>query len=193
MAFDDWLQHQLDRRNWSSAHLAAALGVSRSTVSRWLGARRVPEPAACERMALVLGVPVDVVLREAGHHAQRDDVETELRSRIQGLVDHYARLVDELEETDSRLERARQELSVMQVEQSESPIEAALAAVRDMDLPEPLRFELEQRLAAALWGFEPRWWARNLGGPVNWNAPRGARSARTSSRRAVGSASDKQT
>ena len=49
------------------SQLAAALGVSHATVSRWLYHKDIPNVRSCQRLAAYSGVPVEKVLYLAGH------------------------------------------------------------------------------------------------------------------------------
>ena len=49
------------------SQLAAQLGVSHATVSRWLNAKDVPNIRSCQRLASYSGVPLEKVLSVAGH------------------------------------------------------------------------------------------------------------------------------
>lgn len=65
--FRRWLERQLARRDWSPAEFARRLGMNTGTVSRWMTGSRRPRTDACDKIADVLGVDVDVVLTMAGH------------------------------------------------------------------------------------------------------------------------------
>ena len=49
------------------SQLAADLGVSHATVSRWLSGKDVPNIRSCQRLAAYSGVPLEKVLCLAGH------------------------------------------------------------------------------------------------------------------------------
>jgi transcriptional regulator with XRE-family HTH domain len=72
--FADWLQDELQRREWRQADFARVAGVDVSMVSRWLRGRR-PDPTSLERVAAALGVEIDALLTLAGHRpsSPRDD------------------------------------------------------------------------------------------------------------------------
>jgi transcriptional regulator with XRE-family HTH domain len=67
-AFGRWLQKQLDRREWNQAEFAAKAGVSSGRVSDWIREVRAPNLTSCEKIAETLGVSLDEVLIQAGHH-----------------------------------------------------------------------------------------------------------------------------
>jgi transcriptional regulator with XRE-family HTH domain len=56
------VQHQI-----SASRLAAVLGISQSTMSRWLAGAVLPGIASCKSIADYAGVPVDKVLSLAGY------------------------------------------------------------------------------------------------------------------------------
>jgi len=47
--------------------MAADLGVSHATVSRWLSGKDVPSTKSCQRLAAYSGIPLERVLSIAGH------------------------------------------------------------------------------------------------------------------------------
>jgi transcriptional regulator with XRE-family HTH domain len=62
-----FLKEVMRRRKCLPSQLAAALGVSHATVSRWLSAKDVPNIRSCQRLAAYSGVPLEKVLSVAGH------------------------------------------------------------------------------------------------------------------------------
>lgn len=55
------------RRKRLPSQLAADLGISHATVSRWLLGKDVPSPRSCRRLAEYSGVPVENILSLVGH------------------------------------------------------------------------------------------------------------------------------
>jgi transcriptional regulator with XRE-family HTH domain len=55
------------RRKRLPSQLAADLGVSHATVSRWLSGQDVPNIRSCHKLAEYSGVPVEKVLSIVGH------------------------------------------------------------------------------------------------------------------------------
>jgi transcriptional regulator with XRE-family HTH domain len=49
------------------SQLAADLGISQATVSRWLTGADIPNPRSCHRLAEYSGVPVEKILAIVGH------------------------------------------------------------------------------------------------------------------------------
>ncbi len=49
------------------SQLAAELGVSHTTIGRWLQGRDIPSTRSCQRLAEYSGVSLEMVLRIAGH------------------------------------------------------------------------------------------------------------------------------
>ena len=62
-----FLKEVMRRRKRLPSHLAADLGVSHATVSRWLSGEDVPSTRSCRRLAEYSGVPLEKVLSIAGH------------------------------------------------------------------------------------------------------------------------------
>lgn len=55
------------RRKCLPSQLAADLGVSHATVSRWLSGEDTPSTRSCQRLAEYSGVPLEKVLSIVGH------------------------------------------------------------------------------------------------------------------------------
>ena len=62
-----FLKEVMRRRKRKPSQLAADLGVSHATVSRWLSGADVPSPRSCQRLAEYSGVPVEKILAIVGH------------------------------------------------------------------------------------------------------------------------------
>ena len=62
-----FLKEVMRRRKRLPSQLAADLGVSHSTVNRWLSGNDVPNTSSCQRLAEYSGVPLQRVLAIAGH------------------------------------------------------------------------------------------------------------------------------
>jgi transcriptional regulator with XRE-family HTH domain len=61
------LANLLRERNLRASHLAAAIGVSHATVGRWLKGEDIPTARSCYRLAEFSGIPIEDILRSAGH------------------------------------------------------------------------------------------------------------------------------
>jgi transcriptional regulator with XRE-family HTH domain len=64
--FPQWLQDEMDKRGWTQADLHRASGLRRGTISGVLNELRNPGFEFCEAIARALGLPADVVFRQAG-------------------------------------------------------------------------------------------------------------------------------
>jgi len=62
-----FLKEVMRRRKCLPSQLAADLGVSHATVSRWLSGSDVPNIRSCQKLAEYSGVPVEKVLSIVGH------------------------------------------------------------------------------------------------------------------------------
>ena len=62
-----FLNKLMERRRRLPSQMAADLGVSHATVSRWLSGKDVPSPQSCRSLAEYSGVPVEKVLSIVGH------------------------------------------------------------------------------------------------------------------------------
>jgi transcriptional regulator with XRE-family HTH domain len=66
-SFIKFLNEVMRRRQQKPSQLAAELGISHATVSRWLSGRDIPNTGSCQRLADYSGVPVEKVLAIVGH------------------------------------------------------------------------------------------------------------------------------
>ena len=62
-----FLKDLMRRRRCLLSQLAAGLGVSHATVSRWLSGDDIPSPRSCRKLAEFSGVPLEKILSVAGH------------------------------------------------------------------------------------------------------------------------------
>jgi len=62
-----FLKELMRRRKRLPSQLAAELGVSHATVSRWLSGEDIPSTKSCRRLAEYAGVPLEKVLSIVGH------------------------------------------------------------------------------------------------------------------------------
>jgi transcriptional regulator with XRE-family HTH domain len=62
-----FLNEVMRRRKRLPSQLAANLGISHATVSRWLSGKDIPSISSCRKLAEYSGVPLEKVLSIAGH------------------------------------------------------------------------------------------------------------------------------
>lgn len=62
-----FLRELMRRRGLLPSHLAAEIGISHSTVSRWLKGQDVPSTKSCWKLAEYSGVPLRKILSLSGH------------------------------------------------------------------------------------------------------------------------------
>jgi len=72
--FNEWLQALMDNSGTGNNKLAAYLGVSKTTVSRWRSGPDLPEPPNCYKIAEYFGREPEEILARAGH-LQRSEEE----------------------------------------------------------------------------------------------------------------------
>jgi transcriptional regulator with XRE-family HTH domain len=65
--FVSFLNETIKRRNIKASQLAAGIGTSHATVSRWLSGNDIPNAASCCKLAEFTGQPVEKVLSAVGH------------------------------------------------------------------------------------------------------------------------------
>jgi transcriptional regulator with XRE-family HTH domain len=96
MAFKSFLRDMLRRKKLRASHLAAKLGISHATVSRWMSGKDKPSVRSCAKLAKYSGLSIEQVLRAAGY------ISPEPVSKYVNLPEfaEYARLkyADELDE-----------------------------------------------------------------------------------------------
>jgi len=62
-----FLKDVMQRRQRKPGQLAADMGVSHATVSRWLSGEDAPNTRSCNKLAEYAGVPVERILSIVGH------------------------------------------------------------------------------------------------------------------------------
>jgi len=67
VAFISFLKEVMRRRQRKPSQLAAELGISHATVSRWLSGKDIPNTYSCQRLADYSGVPIQKILAIAGY------------------------------------------------------------------------------------------------------------------------------
>ena len=60
--FSDWLQSELDKRQWSQAELAYSAGISRAVINKLLNKKTYPQPDTLQAIARALKIPVEFYL-----------------------------------------------------------------------------------------------------------------------------------
>ncbi len=55
------------RRRLLPSQLAAAIGISHATMSRWLHGKDIPSTKSCRRLAEYSGIPLSKILASSGH------------------------------------------------------------------------------------------------------------------------------
>src|SRR4030042_2700215 len=65
--FIDFLNEVMRRRKRSPSRMAADIGISHATVSRWLSGKDLPRPGSCRKQAEYSGTSIDKVLAVVGY------------------------------------------------------------------------------------------------------------------------------
>ena len=73
--FSDWLQSELDKRQWSQAELAYSAGISRAVINKLLNKRTYPQPDTLQAIARALKIPVESIYRVAGLLPEESETE----------------------------------------------------------------------------------------------------------------------
>ncbi len=64
--FVDWLENELNKRNWSRADLSRHADISQSAISHIYAGSRKPGKDVCSKIARALKLPEETVFRAAG-------------------------------------------------------------------------------------------------------------------------------
>ena len=106
--FNQWLNNELDKRNWSASDLARAAGVGRSSISMVLNQNRGIGPELCLAIARALKYPPKVVFEAAGLLPPEPDIDAGFEEWAYMLSQLPERDRDELLQI-ARLKLERQE------------------------------------------------------------------------------------
>jgi len=90
-----FLQELMRRRGRLPSQLAVDLGVSHTSISRWLSGKDRPSLVSCVRLANYAGVPLERVLRAAGHSMPLEKAASELPEFREYAISKYPRELDD--------------------------------------------------------------------------------------------------
>jgi len=68
-----FLRELMHRRNRLPSQMAADMGVSHATVSRWLSSKDIPSTKSCRRLSEYSHAPLEKILSLAGHLPRMSD------------------------------------------------------------------------------------------------------------------------
>jgi transcriptional regulator with XRE-family HTH domain len=95
-SFSTFIKEVMRRRKRKPSQLAADLGISHATISRWLSGDDIPNPSSCQKLANYSGTPVEKILSIVGHIEQISEKEStqwpQFREYIQKM---YPKELDE--------------------------------------------------------------------------------------------------
>jgi len=80
--FTEWLENELNKRNWDRAELARRARLATSTVTRIMNGERSPGPDFCRSVARALNLPPETVFRKAGLLPQKPDTDPEIEEAL---------------------------------------------------------------------------------------------------------------
>ncbi len=89
MTFNEWIEQELESREWRQADLARVMGSSEGMVSMVLRGERKPGPDFCNGIARAFAVPPETVFRLAGLLPALPEEDDELARQ---LVEGFKRL-----------------------------------------------------------------------------------------------------
>ena len=88
MRFQEWLQQELNERDWTYADLADRAHIGKSTISMIMSEVRNPGSETCRAIARALTLPPEIVFRKAGLLPPTPDDEEDLLEAIHLLRLH---------------------------------------------------------------------------------------------------------
>jgi len=91
-----FLKELMHRRKRLPSQLAADLGISHATVSRWLSGADIPSTRSCRMLAEYSGIPLEKVLSIAGHLPRIAETSTNEWPEFREYAQH--KYSDELDE-----------------------------------------------------------------------------------------------
>lgn len=94
--FGEWLQTELDNRNWKQADLSRATGLDTAVISNLRNGKRGPGEDTCTAIATAFHLPPEVVFRAAG---LLPDLPTP-RALYEEIVKHRLSLLDDAQLED---------------------------------------------------------------------------------------------
>ena len=74
--FSEWLQAEMDKRDWSQSDCARAADLNRAVINKLLNGKCKPQPSTLTAIARAFKIPVEIAYRAAGllpPSAERDD------------------------------------------------------------------------------------------------------------------------
>ncbi len=106
-----FLKEVIRRRKRLPSQMAADLGTSHATVSRWLSGEDIPNTRSCQKLAAYSGTPLEQVLSIAGHLPRMVETEPVNWPEFREYAQHkYANELDEdlITMIEDLIERRRQ-------------------------------------------------------------------------------------
>lgn len=85
-SFGEWLQKELDKRNWNQAELARRSGLTTAGISLMSNGQRGIGPDACNAIARAFGMPPETVFAAAGLLPPKSP-ESEKKSLLEHMFD----------------------------------------------------------------------------------------------------------
>jgi transcriptional regulator with XRE-family HTH domain len=64
--FSEWLQSEMDKRDWSQSDCARAADLNRAVINKLLNGKCKPQPSTLEAIARAFKIPVEAAYRAAG-------------------------------------------------------------------------------------------------------------------------------
>ena len=74
--FIEWLQSEMDKRDWTQSDLARASGLSRAVINKLLNRKTHPNPHTLQAIARAFKMPIESVYRIAGLLPKETENET---------------------------------------------------------------------------------------------------------------------
>ena len=66
LRFSEWLQLELDKRNWSQSDCARSANLNRAVINKLLNGKSKPQPSTLVAIARAFKIPIETAYRAAG-------------------------------------------------------------------------------------------------------------------------------
>jgi transcriptional regulator with XRE-family HTH domain len=94
--FISFLNELMRRRKRKPSQLAADMGISHATVSRWLSGADIPSTRSCRKLAEYSGIPLEKILSITGHMPGIDETSANRWPEFREYAQHmYPNELDE--------------------------------------------------------------------------------------------------
>jgi transcriptional regulator with XRE-family HTH domain len=83
--FSEWLQAEMDKRDWSQSDLARSADLNRAVINKLLNGKSHPQPPTLGAISRALKIPIEITYRAAGLLPSSPDNDDTLEEAIHVL------------------------------------------------------------------------------------------------------------